>query len=67
LLGRAVYLRTLLREEARLARITGDSEGARRALTSLVALQDAAETSIQPAVRRARSELARLTAVSSRS
>ena len=51
---------TMLREEGRLAALTGDRDGAIRAYRLFVALRATAEPALQPEVRRVRAELTRL-------
>ncbi len=55
-----LYLSTFLREEGRLAALTGDSAGAIRAYKHYLALRSDPEPSIKPEVERVRAELAAL-------
>jgi DNA-binding SARP family transcriptional activator len=61
----AEYLSTYLREEGRLADLTGDTEGAIRAYRQYLELRSDPEPTAQPAVDTVRVELARLEGVSS--
>jgi hypothetical protein len=54
------YLATHLREEGRLAALTGDRSGAVRAYRHYLALRSAPEQALQPAVETVRAELATL-------
>ncbi len=54
------YLATFLREEGRLAALTGDRAGAIRAYQHYLALRSDPEPSLKPEVDRVRAELARL-------
>ena len=56
----------MLREEARLAALTGDRDGAIHAYRLFIGLRAAAEPTLQAEVRHARAELARLERESSR-
>jgi tetratricopeptide (TPR) repeat protein len=56
-----LYLSDHLREEARLAALTGDREGALRALRHLQALYSDPEPVLRPEAERVRAELSRLT------
>jgi hypothetical protein len=53
-------LATLLREEGRLAALTGDRDGAIRAYQHYLRLRAGAEPGLQPQVRQVREELAKL-------
>ncbi len=55
-----MYLSTFLREEGRLAALTGDPIGAIRAYQHYLALRSDPEPSTKPEVDRVRAELARL-------
>ena len=59
-LGPALYLSTYLREEGRLAALTGDHQGAIRAYEHYLALRSDPEPSLKPEVDRVRAELAKL-------
>ena len=61
-----VCLSTLLREEGRLAALTGDHAGAIQAYTHYLALRSGAEPAIQPEVGRVQTDLAKLPADGSR-
>jgi hypothetical protein len=54
------FLAPILREEGRLAALTGDREGAIRAYQHYLRLRAGAEPRLQPQVRQVREELARL-------
>jgi tetratricopeptide (TPR) repeat protein len=54
------YLSTFLREEGRLAALTGDTAGAIRAYQHYLALRPNPEPEVKPEVERVREELARL-------
>jgi DNA-binding SARP family transcriptional activator len=56
----AEYLSTYLREEGRLAALTGDTTGAIAAYRHYLILRATAEPSLQPAVAQVRAQLARL-------
>ena len=60
LYGRPLGWATMLREEGRLAALTGDREGAIRAYRLFVALRATAEPSLQGELKQVRAELARL-------
>jgi eukaryotic-like serine/threonine-protein kinase len=55
-----LYLTTFLREEGRLAALTGDRDGAIRAYRHFLALRQFAEPGLQPTVDHVRAELDRL-------
>jgi len=55
-----LYLSTYLREEGRLAALTGDTAGAIRAYRHYLVLQADPEPALQPWVRAIHAELARL-------
>jgi len=54
------YLSAFLREEGRLAALTGDTAGAVRAYQHYLALRPNPEPAVKPEVERVRDELARL-------
>jgi len=54
------YLSSLLKDEGRLAALTGDREGAIRAYEHYLALRSDPEPSLKPEVDRVRAELAKL-------
>jgi hypothetical protein len=54
------YLSTFLREEGRLATLTGDTSGAIRAYQHYLALRPNPEPRLRPEVERVRGDLARL-------
>jgi hypothetical protein len=58
--GGTSYLSTYLREEGRLAALTGDRQGAIRAYRHYLALRSNPEPSLRPEVERVRAEFARL-------
>jgi serine/threonine-protein kinase len=60
LIGKPELYATYLREEGRLAAVTGDRDGARRAYHRYLNLRSDAEPSLQPQVAAVRRELARL-------
>jgi hypothetical protein len=55
-----VFLSTYLREEGRLAALTGDSAGAVGAYRHYLTLRAHPEPALQPGVEKVRAELARL-------
>ncbi len=57
-----ICLSTLLREEGRLAALTGDRQGAIRAYQHYLALRSDPEPAVKPEVERVRAELAKLLA-----
>jgi hypothetical protein len=61
-LGVPAYLATYLREEGRLAALTGDRAGAIRAYQHYLVLRDDPEPSVRPQVAEVRKELAKLLA-----
>ncbi len=61
-----LFLSTYLREEGRLAALTGDRVGAIRAYRHYLELRAAPEPSLKPQVEQVRAELARLTAEAQR-
>jgi serine/threonine-protein kinase len=62
--GGVVFLSTFLREEGRLAALTGDRAGAIRAYRHYLALRTNPEAAVKPEVDRVRAELANLIAES---
>jgi tetratricopeptide (TPR) repeat protein len=60
-LGGSFYLSSYLREEGRLAALSGDRDGAIRAYRHYLALRADPEPSVRPEVERVQTELARLT------
>jgi hypothetical protein len=59
-LGAVYHLSTMLRQEGRLAAVTGDREGAIRAYAHYLALRSDPEPEVLPEVQAVREELARL-------
>ncbi len=59
-LGPPLYLSSYLREEGRLAALTGDRQGAIRAYEHYLALRSEPEPSLKPEADRVRAELAKL-------
>jgi len=55
-----LYIGTSMREEARLATLAGDREGAIRALRHWLAIHDNPEPSVRPEVEAVKAELAKL-------
>jgi hypothetical protein len=60
LVAEPVYLSTYLREEGRLAAITGDRAGAIRAYQHYLALRTNPEPRLRPQVEQVRADLAQL-------